>query len=127
MAGGAGHDLFLIQFFATEFTRFPPFMQHQDAVAHAEDFRQFGRDHDDRLARLGQCRHDLVHLGLGTDVDAACRLVENEDLRLAEQPFGEHHLLLIAAAQRIDVLVATRRLDAERRGSAASTARFLGA
>jgi len=84
MAGGAGHDLFLIQFFATEFTRLPALVQHDYTVAHAEDFRQFGRDHDYRLASLGQRGHDLVHLGLGADVDAARRLVKNEDFRLAE-------------------------------------------
>ena len=53
------------------------------------------------------------HLGLGADIDAAS-VVENEDCSSQSSQFGEHHLLLIAAAQRINRLVAARRLDAER-------------
>ena len=34
------------------------------------------------------------------DVDAARRLVEDDELRLQQQAFGDDHLLLIAAAQR---------------------------
>ena len=40
-----------------------------------------------------------VDLVLGADVDAARRLVEDQQLGLGEQPLAEHHLLLVAARQ----------------------------
>ena len=48
----------------------------------------------------GQFAHQLEHLGLGADIDAARRLVEQENARLPKQPLRDHHFLLIAAAQR---------------------------
>ena len=41
----------------------------------------------------------VVDLELGADVDAARRLVEDEDRRLGHQPLGEHDLLLVAAGE----------------------------
>ena len=49
--------------------------------------------------------HQPVDLGLGADVDAARRLVEDHHLRLHRQPLGEHDLLLVAARQRADARV----------------------
>ncbi len=53
----------------------------------------------------GQFAHEVVHGGLGADVDALGRLVQDDDLRLGRQPLGDHHLLLVAARQRADILV----------------------
>src|SRR5690606_30835733 len=47
------------------------------------------------------------------DIDAARRFVENQDLRLARDPAGEDHLLLIAARQLADRLFDGRGLDAQ--------------
>ena len=59
------------------------------------------------LARQPQ---DLVHdFLLGGDVDAARRLVEDQQARLGREPAREHGLLLVAARQQAD-----RRLDARR-------------
>ena len=44
--------------------------------------------------------HEPLDLGLGADVDAARRLVEDQQPRLGDQPAGEQHLLLVAAAER---------------------------
>ena len=52
-----------------------------------------------------------IDLRLGADVDAAGRLVEDEQHRLARQPAREHHLLLVAAGEFRDLLVEARRLD----------------
>ena len=43
-----------------------------------------------------------VHLGLGADVDAAGRLVDDQQRRAAGQPLAEHDLLLVAAGQGRD-------------------------
>ena len=42
---------------------------------------------------------DVADLGLGADVDADGRLVHDEHLRHGLQPFGEQHLLLVAAGK----------------------------
>ena len=47
-------------------------------------------------AELGD---QLLDLGLGADVDAAGRLVEDQQPRLGDQPAGQQHLLLVAAGQ----------------------------
>ena len=89
-----------------------PLAHHQDAVAHAQDLRQLARDHQDRQALLRELAHQAVDLGLGADVDAAGRLVQDQDARLGREPFAEHHLLLVAAGELADDL-----LDAAARGS----------
>ena len=40
-----------------------------------------------------------MHVGLGPDVDAVGRLVEDQDPRLGREPLREHDLLLIAAGE----------------------------
>ena len=41
----------------------------------------------------------VVHLDLGADVDAARRLVDDQDLRPQREPARQHDLLLIAAGE----------------------------
>ena len=60
----------------------PALAHHEDAVAHAEDLRQLGGDHEDGRALRGQPVHELVDLDLGADVDAPRRLVEDEHVRV---------------------------------------------
>ncbi len=66
----------------------------------------------------GHAVEQLVHLGLGGDVDAAGRLVDDQDLGLERQPAGEHDLLLIAAGQVADQLVRVGHADVEHRAVA---------
>src|SRR5207244_13089684 len=54
---------------------------------------------------------DPVQLGLRGDIDALRGLVENQDRRTRRQPAPERHLLLIAAAQRVDRRVDRRRSE----------------
>src|SRR6201994_2783635 len=58
-----------------------------------------------------------MDLGLGADVDAARRLVEDPELRIVGEPLAEHNLLLIAAGQPACDLVDPTRLDAETRNA----------
>ena len=50
----------------------------------------------------GELAQPRVNLALGADVDAARRLVEQQQPRLAEDLLGQHDLLLVAAGQRAD-------------------------
>ena len=58
----------------------PSLAHHDDAVAQAQDLGQLGGDHDDRLALPGEVVEQPVDFALGADVDAARRLVEDQDL-----------------------------------------------
>ena len=70
--------------------------------------------------------HQLVDLLLGADVEAAGRMVEDQDARAGLQPLGEHHLLLVAAreveAQRVDA----GRADAQARRPSSAARRRSG-
>ena len=72
---------------------------HQNTVRHLQQLRQFGTDHQNRRAGSRQAIHHFEHFHLRANVDASCRLIEQEHFRAARQPFRDHDLLLIAAAQ----------------------------
>ena len=91
-----------------------PVPQDRDPVAHGDDLIELGRRHEQRQALLAQPTDQRHHLGMGADVDAARRFVENQDARLRDQPAGQHHLLLVAARQLPHRLVRVGRGDGER-------------
>ncbi len=94
----------------------PALVQDEDPVGHREDLGQVARDEDDPEPGGGELGDDPVDLDLGADVDAARRLVEDQDRRLRGQPLGQDDLLLVAARQR-------RRRAGRRRSSGRGTAR----
>ena len=51
---------------------------------------------------------------MGADVDAAGRLVEDQEARLGGEPARQQRLLLVAAGQELDRLVGVRSADVER-------------
>ena len=67
---------------------------YETAVRQAEQLRHIGGDHNDRLAFLCKLRHQLVNFALCADIDTARRLVENEHIAVAQEPFGNDDLLL---------------------------------
>ena len=74
----------------------------------------------------GELGHELVHRGLGADVDALGRLVEDDDAGLGGEPLGDHHLLLVAAGELGDVLVERGGAEVEAGGVLAGEAELLG-
>src|SRR5437763_13032873 len=77
----------------------PPATHHRQPVAHPEQFRQIRAHQQHRLALCGTARDRLVDLRPAADVDAARRLVEQQDLRVLMQQPADRHLLLIPAGQ----------------------------
>ena len=69
-----------------------------------------------RIPALRELVHELVDLVLGADVDAAGRVVQDEDPRLGHQPLGDDDLLLVAAREGLDRDVDRGRLDGEALG-----------
>ena len=78
-----------------------PRAHDEDAVAHRDHLGQLGRDQQDAGPALDELVDQAVDLELRAHVDAARRLVEDDDLRrrLAHQPLPERDLLLVAAAE----------------------------
>ena len=62
---------------------------------------------------LGELVDDAQDLHLGLHVHALRGLVEEQDPRLGGGQLGDHHLLLVAAAEVLDVRLHGRGLDAE--------------
>ncbi len=84
-----------------------------DAVADAEQLGEIRADHEDRLP-LPRQPHDLrVDVALAADVDAARRLVEQEDVGIVMEEPSHGDLLLIAAGEAHYARTWTIRLDAE--------------
>ena len=89
------------------FGRLAALPQHDDPVAAADDLLDLRGDEERpprRPARVASC----FDLGLGADVDAARRLVEDEQLAVHAQPAGQQHLLLVAAGELADRLLGDR-------------------
>ena len=71
-------------------------------VHRATQVADVGRGDDDAQA-LADLRGDEVVDGVaGADVDAGCGLAQDQHLGLAGEGPSEQHLLLVAAAQRLD-------------------------
>ena len=82
---------------------------HQDAVAHREQLLDLGGDEEHGAAIAGEPVDDRIDLDFASDVDAARRLVHEEDRRLRHQPLGEHDLLLVAAGKALRRLRRSKR------------------
>ena len=85
----------------------------QDAIGDGKDLRQIGRDDHDGLAFVGEAADLGMDLGDGADIDAAGRLVEDDDRGILRQRLGDHDLLLIAAGEFDDARLAQQRGDLE--------------
>ena len=107
------HDHFLRRLARRNVGGDPALPHDQHAVAHREHLGQVGGDHHDRHALPREIAEQRVDLGLCADVDAARRLVDDQELRLCRQPLGDDDALLVAAAQEGRLLLDARRLDRE--------------
>ena len=84
---------------------------HDDAVGDAQHLRQLAgyEHHGDAL--LLELVHQVVDLHLGRHIDASRGLVKEDHPRVACQPLGHDHLLLVAAGQVGRVHIQRRGFD----------------
>src|SRR4051794_20433583 len=87
--------------------------QHDDAVGTLDDFFELGGDHQHAEAMVRELLDERLYLGLGAHIDAARRLIENEELRIHAEPAGQQPLLLVAARKLSNLLLRAGRLDPE--------------
>ncbi|MGW1654459.1 hypothetical protein [Streptomyces atratus] len=76
-----------------------------------DEFGQLRGGDDDALPLAHEPLNDPVDLVLGTHVDAAGRLVEDQKVRVSEHPLRQDDLLLVAARELDDALVDAGRPD----------------
>ena len=119
LAHRRGHDGLLIGFSAIQNRHLPALAHDEHAVAEHEHLGQVRRDDDDANSLGRELADDRMHLGFGADVDAARRLVENQDRRVGVEPLAQHDLLLIAARKLGDFEIDRRRADRELRAEVA--------
>src|SRR6218665_3138622 len=96
---------------AVEPARNAPVLDDGDRVRKADGlFQRVG--HQQHAAAVGaHLADDLVDVFLGTHINAARRVVEQDDVATAAAPLGDHHLLLVAARELAGVGVDRWRLD----------------
>ena len=127
MFGDAGHEAQeggFAEVGAGEFAGEAALAHHEDAAAEADEFGEFGGDDEDGFAFEGEFVEELVNFGLGADVDAAGGFVDDENVALAGDPFGEGDFLLVAAAEGGDGSFERRGFDAEALGEAGGEVAF---
>ena len=65
------------------------------------------------MPRGRQAAQEHVDVALGPDVDAPCRLVDDQELRLDPEPRAQEHLLLVAAREIVHDLRGSGSHDME--------------
>src|SRR5437763_11452117 len=118
LARGAalGHrvdDLLLRNLGAAQFRHRAPVAHDDDARASLDQLLQLRRDHQHAQALGGQLVDERLDFALRAHVNAARRLVEDEELRVLAEPAREQNLLLVAARKLTNLLLRARSLDAE--------------
>ncbi len=91
----------------------PAAVHHRDPVGQRLDLLQFGGDDQHGGAAVAFGDDALVQELDGADVDAAGRLTGQQQRQRAGQLAGEHHLLLVAARQRLHRLGVGAGTDVE--------------
>ncbi len=94
MGDSVRDDGLLAQVLALELRRDSSLTHNKHAIGDTDDFRQFGGDDDDRFAFRREAFDEAVDLRLRSNVDAPCRLVEQQNLAVRRNPSGDDRLLL---------------------------------
>ena len=77
------------------------------------DLGQLTRNHDNGLTLTGKLCDKRMNLCLCTNINTACRFVNDQNIRIGQQPAPNQHLLLIAARQILNGRFDRRRFGVE--------------
>src|SRR5262249_27908111 len=83
----------------------PSAIEDEDAIGIGEEFGIFRRIEQDAEAFGGEAANQCKEVGLGRQVDALGRVVEEKQIRPVDQPAGDDDLLLVSARQSVDGIV----------------------
>ena len=110
---GCPHHVDLVNLFLLKLRSYTPVADDQAAVAHGYELRHIRADHDNGHTLICQIAHKLIEVRLCPYIDSLGWLVHKENLRIVQQPFGQNHLLLIAAGQLNQLCLQVWGFDAE--------------
>ncbi len=79
--------------------RQPTLNEDEHPIRGLEHFENFGAKHEDTRAGSGKAAEQLIYLAFAPDIDAACRLFEQNKLRPFQDRLRDGDLLLIAPRQ----------------------------
>ena len=99
---------------AGQFRHMGAIPEHDDPRTVGHEFFELRRNDDQRHALTAEFADQPDDFGVGADIDAARRLVENEKFRVRRQPARQDGFLLVAAGQKPDRLLAVAGADVER-------------
>jgi hypothetical protein len=91
------HERLLVDSIMRELGDQPPRAQNEDPIRHREHLRRVVADQDDGHTLRREMRDDAMDLRLGSNINAARRLVQDQHARFGKQPLSQQHLLLVAA------------------------------
>ena len=113
--------------FAGDLADDAPGAHDHDAVAEADQLGHLRGDDDHRAPLRGERDDEAINLLLGADVDAARRLVDDDDLGIEQHHLGEQQLLLVAARHLAGQHIVVADANVEARDRVVERLRFLGA
>src|SRR5712691_711684 len=99
---GGFHQRLLGELATLEFAGQAAFAQDENTVAQGDQFRQLTGGDDQAQAVAAEEVDQLVEFGLRADIDAARRIVQQQNFRLRAQPARDDAFLLVAAAEAGD-------------------------
>ena len=106
-------DRLFREFRAHEFRDDSSVPHDENPVAHPHDLWELGGNEQHRHAVRRERVDLLTNLGLRSHIDAARRLIKDQQRRLRVEPFTEYDLLLVSAAESGDRRVCRRSSDVE--------------
>ncbi len=107
------HDRRNRQFIQRDLCHLFAIAHDDDAIGIANQLLQLRRDHQQRQPVRTERFDKPDNFGVRAHVDAARRLVEDQELRFGEQPAREQHLLLVTAREELNGLFRARGTDTE--------------
>ena len=110
------HDVFLIRLLGGELLHDSAVSGDENPVRQIENLRQVRRYHHHPHPAVCELANELVDIGDRADVDAAGRLIENDQLRPFHERSRDHNFLLVAAGHSDDARGRIQRLHLERFG-----------
>src|SRR3954447_3378770 len=94
-----GHHRILTHILANQFGDGDAVAEHEDVACRLHQLFDLRRDHENAQPIVGEFMHKAENLGLGADVDAAGRLIQDQKLWIHAEPARQQDLLLVSSGK----------------------------
>src|SRR5215212_5901640 len=107
------HDDVLANVRLVELRNGAAFAQDDDSISTFGNLLELRGNHQDPQAAIGELVDEALNLGLGPNVDAPCRFVEQQERGIQAKPARQQNFLLVPARELTDFLFRSRGLDVQ--------------